>query len=112
MACLRSGPRRGRGMMKSEGTLMNSKQVIKSEARKQRTAATLGFAQQLRAKFGDLVSEPAEFRGEIAVKVSDAERMPEICAFAKNELGFDYLVDITSIDNCGAEPRDRKSTRL
>src|SRR5437867_11319298 len=99
MTRLGSEPRRGRGMMKSEGTPMNSKQVTNSEVRKQRTAATLGFAEQLRAKFGDLVSEPAEFRGEIAVKVSIAERMPEICAFAKNELGFDYQVDIKSIDN-------------
>jgi len=37
--------------------------------------------------------------------VSDAERMPEICALAKQELGFDYLVDITSVDNYGDDPR-------
>jgi NADH-quinone oxidoreductase subunit C len=33
------------------------------------------------------------------------ERVPEICAFAKKDLGFDYLVDITSIDNYGEDPR-------
>ena len=61
--------------------------------------------EQLRAKFGELLSEPAEFRGEISLKVADAERIVEVCAFAKKELGFDYLVDITSMDNYGEDPR-------
>ena len=65
----------------------------------------LELAQKLRAKFGNLISEPIEFRGEISVTVADAEGMPEICAFAKQELGFEYLVDITSIDNFGDDPR-------
>jgi NADH-quinone oxidoreductase subunit C len=65
----------------------------------------LELAQQLRARFPDLVSEPSEFRGEITLTVSDAERMPEVCAFAKAELGFDYLVDISSVDNYGEDPR-------
>jgi NADH-quinone oxidoreductase subunit C len=65
----------------------------------------LDFANQLKAKFGDLLSEPAEFRGEISLKVADAERIVEICAFAKKNLGFDYLVDITSLDNYGEDPR-------
>ena len=53
----------------------------------------------------DLLSEPAEFRGEITLKVRDAERIAEVCAFAKKELGFDYLVDISSVDNYGEDPR-------
>jgi NADH-quinone oxidoreductase subunit C len=65
----------------------------------------LELAQQLKAKFPGLISEPAEFRGEITLKVSDAERMSEICGVAKTELGFDYLVDITSVDNYGEDPR-------
>ena len=63
------------------------------------------LAKQLKAKFGDLISEPVEFRGETSVTVGEAERMAEVCAFAKKELGFDYLVDITSIDNYGDDPR-------
>ena len=63
------------------------------------------FASALREKFGGLVSAPAEFRGEISLKVADAERIAEICDFAKQNLGFDYLVDITSIDNYGEDPR-------
>ncbi len=65
----------------------------------------LDLAKKLQAQFGDLVSEPAEFRGELTLRVLDAERMPEVCAYAKRELGFDYLVDITSIDNYGDDPR-------
>ncbi|MFO1475676.1 MAG: NADH-quinone oxidoreductase subunit C [Verrucomicrobiota bacterium] len=39
--------------------------------------------------------------------VADSERIAEICEFAKKDLGFDYLVDITSIDNYGDDPRWR-----
>ena len=63
------------------------------------------LAQQLKAKFGDSISEPTEFRGEIAVKLADAERIVEVCMFAKKELGFDYLVDVSSVDSYGEDPR-------
>jgi NADH-quinone oxidoreductase subunit C len=56
-------------------------------------------------RFGDLLSSPIEFRGEVTLGVKDEERMAEVCAFAKKELGFDYLVDITSVDNYGEDPR-------
>jgi len=68
-------------------------------------AAALELAQKLGAKFGELLSAPAEFRGELTLKLADTERVPEVCAFAKAELGFDYLVDITSLDNYGEDPR-------
>jgi NADH-quinone oxidoreductase subunit C len=70
-----------------------------------RTKQSLDFAGKLRAKFGEIISEPAEFRGEISLKVADAERIAEICRFAKTDLGFDFLVDITSLDNYGDDPR-------
>src|SRR5262245_52531761 len=63
------------------------------------------LAGQLRARFGDLIGEPSEFRGEISLRVGDAERIEEVCKFAKGELGFDYLVDISSLDNYGDDPR-------
>jgi len=63
------------------------------------------LANNLHEKFGELVSAPAEFRGEISAKVTDSERIVEVCAFAKKELGFDYLVDVSSLDNCGEDPR-------
>jgi NADH-quinone oxidoreductase subunit C len=62
-------------------------------------------AQKLKAKFGDLISEPAEFRGEITIKLTDAERIAEVCGLAKTELKFNYLVDISSVDNYGEDPR-------
>ena len=62
-------------------------------------------AQKLKAQFGDILSEPSEFRGELTVKLADAEKIAEVCAFAKKELGFDYLVDISSVDNYGEDPR-------
>src|SRR5271169_6069561 len=63
------------------------------------------FAQQLKTRFGDLISEPVEFRGEITVQLSAADRIAEVCEFAKKDLGFDFLVDVSSLDNYGSDPR-------
>jgi NADH-quinone oxidoreductase subunit C len=65
----------------------------------------LELAQQLRTKFGELISEPLEFRGEVTLSVADAERIVEVCLFAKAPLGFDFLVDISSVDGYGEDPR-------
>ncbi len=62
-------------------------------------------ATRLREKFGELVSASEEFRGEITVRVSDAERIAEVCQFAKHELGYDFLLDISSVDNYSDDPR-------
>jgi NADH-quinone oxidoreductase subunit C len=62
-------------------------------------------AQQLKIQFGDLISEPKEFRGEFTVQVNDAGKIADVCAFAKKDLGFDYLLDISSVDNYGEDPR-------
>jgi NADH-quinone oxidoreductase subunit C len=67
--------------------------------------SALELANQLRARFDGLLSEPVEFRGEVTLKVLDAERVAEICEFAKNSLGFNMLLDISSIDNYGEDPR-------
>ncbi len=63
------------------------------------------FAKQLKTEFGELISEPTEFRGEITVNIADASRITEVCEFAKHELGFDYLIDISTLDNYGEDPR-------
>jgi NADH-quinone oxidoreductase subunit C len=65
----------------------------------------LDLAKTIQARFGDLVPDRVEFRGEISLKIADAERIAEVCAFAKNELGFDYLVDVSGLDNYGEDPR-------
>jgi len=63
------------------------------------------LANRLRVNFGELLSGPTEFRGEVTLNVTDPERIVEICAFAKKELGFDFLVDVSSVDNYGDDPR-------
>lgn len=63
------------------------------------------LAKQLKDRFPDLVSAPAEFRGELSLRISVADRIREVCAFARKDLGFDFLVDITGIDNYGEDPR-------
>jgi NADH-quinone oxidoreductase subunit C len=63
------------------------------------------LAKQLKANLENLLSEPTEFRGEISMVLSDPERVADVCAAAKNEFGFDFLVDISSLDNYGEDPR-------
>jgi NADH-quinone oxidoreductase subunit C len=53
---------------------------------------------------GDKIQNKTEFRGEITCTIA-ASDLREIAAFCRAELSFDYLVDITSIDNSGEEPR-------
>jgi len=67
--------------------------------------SALESANKIKAKFGDIVSEPAEFRGEISAKIADAEQIVAVCEFCKKQLGFDYLVDVSSLDNYGDDPR-------
>ena len=67
--------------------------------------SSLESANKIKAKFGGLISEPTEFRGEITLKLADAEKIFDVCQYAKRSLGFDYLVDICSVDNYGEDPR-------
>lgn len=68
-------------------------------------ATPIELARQLRERMGDAVSAPAEFRGEITLVVTDPERIADVCALARRELGFDFLVDLTGVDNYGTDPR-------
>ena len=67
--------------------------------------SALESASKLKAQFGDLVSGPMEFRAEVTLTIADAERIAEVCAFAKSSLGFDSLIDISSVDNYEQAPR-------
>jgi len=67
--------------------------------------AAIDLANQLKTQFGDLLPEPAEFRGEVTLVVADAERIAEVCEFSKKSQGFNMLLDISSIDNYGEDPR-------
>jgi NADH-quinone oxidoreductase subunit C len=68
-------------------------------------AKHLELAQRLREAYPDLIGAPAEFRGEVSLMVADAERIADVCAFAKKELGFDLLLDLSGVDNLGDDPR-------
>jgi NADH-quinone oxidoreductase subunit C len=54
--------------------------------------------------FGRKIQSTTEFRGETTYSIS-AEDLREIAQSCRDDLSFDYLVDITSIDNFGEEPR-------
>lgn len=45
-----------------------------------------------------------EFRGETTLEV-EAERIAEVCSYCRLEQGFDYLLDVSGVDNFGDEPR-------
>ena len=66
---------------------------------------SLELAQQLQVAFGELVSLLPSFRDEVSVQVHSAERIQEVCRFAKLSLGFDMLLDLSSVDQYGDDPR-------
>ena len=53
---------------------------------------------------GTKLHSKTEFRGETTYTIS-AEELREVAKFCRDDLSFDYLLDITSIDNAGQEPR-------
>lgn len=58
----------------------------------------------LQDKFGEAILDTVEFRGEHTAIVEQA-KAHEIVAHCRDELGFDYLLDISSLDHFGEEPR-------
>jgi len=63
---------------------------------------------ELLASLGSLlgakIQEKTEFRGETSFTIL-ATDLREVTKFCRDELSFDYLLDITSVDNFGDEPR-------
>lgn len=58
----------------------------------------------LQDEFGDAILSTVEFRGEHTAIVS-LEKAREILAHCHAKLGFDYLLDISSVDHYGEDPR-------
>jgi len=54
--------------------------------------------------FGEKIQNKTEFRGETTFTIA-ASDLREIAEFCREERSFDYLIDVTSIDNFGEEPR-------
>ncbi len=53
---------------------------------------------------GSKILTKTEFRGETTYTITP-EDLREIAKSCRDDLSFDYLIDITSIDNFGEEPR-------
>lgn len=68
-------------------------------------ASALELARQLREAFPEQIAAPTEFRGEVTLVVLDPEKVPDVCRHAKETLGFDMLLDLSSVDNYGDDPR-------
>jgi NADH-quinone oxidoreductase subunit C len=54
--------------------------------------------------FETKIQRKTEFRGETTYVIAAID-LREIAKFCRDELSFDYLIDLTSIDNLGEEPR-------
>lgn len=53
---------------------------------------------------GARVKEKREFRGETSL-VIEREDLREVARLCRDEYGFDYLLDISSVDHLGEDPR-------
>ncbi|HSJ01211.1 MAG: NADH-quinone oxidoreductase subunit C, partial [Verrucomicrobium sp.] len=55
-------------------------------------------------KFGPQITKTTEFRGESSLTVA-LESLKPLLRYCKDEMGFDYLIDISSVDHFESEPR-------
>ncbi|MEO6053944.1 MAG: NADH-quinone oxidoreductase subunit C, partial [Chthoniobacterales bacterium] len=62
------------------------------------------FLSQIEEKFSANIDNKTEFRGETSYRVK-AEALHDLCLYCRDTLGFDYLLDIASVDHFGDEPR-------
>ena len=58
----------------------------------------------LTEKFRDAITGTTEFRGEHSLTVT-LESLKPLLRYCADELGFDYLIDISSVDHFENEPR-------
>lgn len=58
----------------------------------------------LEAKFNDAILKKNEFRGETTLTVT-LDSLHDILSSCLHDHGYDYLIDISSVDNFGDEPR-------
>lgn len=62
------------------------------------------FVSKLEAEFGDVILGSKEFRGEQTVLVA-LDSLHKVMAFCRDSLGFDFLIDICSVDHEDVHPR-------
>ncbi len=59
---------------------------------------------KLKEKFSSSVLDVAEYRGETTVVVKK-EDIVDVCTFAKEQLGYNFLSDLCGVDYLGSSPR-------
>jgi NADH-quinone oxidoreductase subunit C len=62
------------------------------------------MAAALKDKFGDAVSAIVEFRGEQTLQVR-LDTVKPLLRYCRDELNFDCLIDVSSVDHRGESPR-------
>ena len=62
------------------------------------------LAASLTKSLGEKLQEKIEFRGETTFVIVAAD-LREVAKVCRDDLSFDYLLDISSVDNFGEEPR-------
>ena len=60
--------------------------------------------EKIETRFQDNIFLKNSFRDELSLTVTKYSLI-EIMTFCKNDLGFDYLVDLSAVDNLGTNPR-------
>lgn len=60
--------------------------------------------EKIETRFQDNILLKNSFRDELSLTVTK-DSLIEIMTFCKKDLGFDYLVDLTAVDNLGTNPR-------
>jgi len=61
-------------------------------------------AAALRERFGETIQDVLRFRGEVSA-VIPRESVPEVCLYMRDDLGFNFLEDITAVDWLDRSPR-------
>lgn len=59
---------------------------------------------QLRESFGEKVLEAVEFRGERTLRV-ELGSLHDVLTTCRNALGYEMVLDVSSVDHSGEEPR-------
>ena len=60
--------------------------------------------EKIETRFQNNILLKNSFRDELSLTVTK-DSLIEIMTFCKKDLGFDYLVDLTAVDNLGVNPR-------
>ncbi len=58
----------------------------------------------LKSSFGDKVIDVVDFRDEVTAVVS-LDTLKDVLKACKEDHGYDFLIDITTVDNSGEDPR-------